>query len=110
MLEMVEARRNADKGQQRHDLFSGLLDAAQNKLDSEATLNDEELIGGILSRDRSVSSESGLLILSGNMFIFLFAGHEVKSSPSPCGVAPKQLLTDHSAYVMLLTCVTGSVP
>jgi cytochrome P450 len=45
MLEMVEARRNADKVEERHDLFSGLLDAAQDALDSEATLSDEELIG-----------------------------------------------------------------
>jgi hypothetical protein len=46
MLEMVEARRNADKVEQRYDLFSGLLDAAQNEAESEATLTDEELIGG----------------------------------------------------------------
>ncbi len=45
MLEMVEGRRNADKVEERYDLFSGLLDAAQNELDSEATLTDEELIG-----------------------------------------------------------------
>ena len=83
---MVEARKNADKGEQRYDLFSGLLDAAQNELDSEATLSDEELIGGY-SISRSL--ESGLLILSGNMFIFLLAGHEVRSSHSSCGVAPK---------------------
>jgi cytochrome P450 len=44
MLEMVEARRNADK-EQRHDLFSGLLEAAD---DGEA-LNDEELLGGSLT-------------------------------------------------------------
>ena len=37
MLEMVEARKNADKVEQRHDLFSGLLD--------EAVLNNEELTG-----------------------------------------------------------------
>jgi len=47
MLEMVEARRNVDKGEQRYDLFSGLLDATQNELNSEATLSDEELIGGL---------------------------------------------------------------
>ncbi|KAN0118934.1 Cytochrome P450 [Russula decolorans] len=52
MLEMVEGRRDADKDEQRHDLFSGLLQAAD---DGEA-LNDEELLG--------------------NMFIFLLAGHE----------------------------------
>jgi hypothetical protein len=38
---MVEARRYADKDEQRHDLFSGLLQAAD---DGEA-LNDEELLG-----------------------------------------------------------------
>ena len=43
---MVEARKNADEGEQRYDLFSGLLDAAQNELDSEVTLSDDELIGG----------------------------------------------------------------
>ena len=46
MLEMVEARRNADKVEQRYDLFSILLDAAQNETGSEAVLTDEELIGG----------------------------------------------------------------
>jgi len=46
MLEMVEARRNADKVEQRYDLFSGLLDATQNETDSEAALTNEELIGG----------------------------------------------------------------
>ena len=45
MLEMVEARRDADKEEKRYDLFSGLLDATQNELDSEVTLSDEELIG-----------------------------------------------------------------
>jgi len=35
MLEMVEARRNADK-EERYDLFSGLLDAAQDGSDNGA--------------------------------------------------------------------------
>jgi len=56
MLEMVEARRNSTEAEQRHDLFTGLLDASQNELDYEAMLSDDELIG--------------------NMFIFLLAGHE----------------------------------
>ncbi|KAN0113945.1 cytochrome P450, partial [Russula decolorans] len=56
MLEMVEARRNADKVEERYDLFSGLLDAARDEPDSEAALTDEELIG--------------------NMFFFFLAGHE----------------------------------
>jgi hypothetical protein len=46
MLEMVEARRNSDNVEQRHDLFNGLLDAAQDELDDGAALSDEELIGG----------------------------------------------------------------
>jgi hypothetical protein len=45
MLEMVEARGRADKGEQRYDLFSGLLDAAQDILDPKAALNEEELMG-----------------------------------------------------------------
>jgi hypothetical protein len=45
MLEMVEARRNGDEVEERYDLFSGLLDAAQDEPDNGAGLNDEELIG-----------------------------------------------------------------
>ena len=45
MLEMVEDRRNADKGEQRHDLFSGLLEAA----DDGESLNDDELLGESLA-------------------------------------------------------------
>jgi hypothetical protein len=57
MLEMMEARRNADKVEERRDLFSGLLDAAQDELDSEATLSDEELIGGYSNSRSFVFSE-----------------------------------------------------
>jgi hypothetical protein len=46
MVEMVETRRNSDKLEQRYDLFSGLLDAAQDGQGSQAALSDEELIGG----------------------------------------------------------------
>ena len=46
MVEMVEARRNGNNSEQRYDLFSGLLDAAQDELDSEGALSDEELFGG----------------------------------------------------------------
>ncbi|KAI0279039.1 cytochrome P450 [Russula aff. rugulosa BPL654] len=56
MLEMVEARRNGDKVEERYDLFSGLLDAEQDESGNGAGLSDDELIG--------------------NMFVFLFAGHE----------------------------------
>ena len=46
MVEMVEARRNADKVEERYDLFSGLLGAAQDEQDSEAVISDEEVVGG----------------------------------------------------------------
>ena len=45
MVEMVEARRADDKVEQRYDLFSGLLDAAQEEQGREAVINEEELIG-----------------------------------------------------------------
>jgi hypothetical protein len=46
MVEMVEARRNVDKVEQHYDLFSGLLDAAQDEEGNEVTLGDDELFGG----------------------------------------------------------------
>ena len=49
MVEMVEARRNGDKVEQHYDLFSGLLDAAQDAIGSEAALNDDELMGEYLT-------------------------------------------------------------
>ncbi len=48
MLEMVETRRNVVEGEERYDLFSSLLDAAQNEQDSGTALSDDELIGGSL--------------------------------------------------------------
>jgi hypothetical protein len=45
MLEMVEARRNADKVEERYDLFSGLLDLTQDEPDDEAAMTAEEIIG-----------------------------------------------------------------
>ena len=49
MVEMVEARKNGDKVEQHYDLFSGLLDAAQDAIGSEAALNDDELMGEYLT-------------------------------------------------------------
>ena len=45
MLEMVEARRTSSEAEQRHDIFTGLLDASQNESDDGAALSDDELIG-----------------------------------------------------------------
>ena len=45
MLEMVHARRNAETKEERYDLFSGLLDAAEGDLDGAAAITEDELIG-----------------------------------------------------------------
>jgi hypothetical protein len=109
MVEMVEARRNADKVEQRYDLFSGLLDAAQDEPGSEAALGDDELIGEY-STSRSFGIPGSVLpALPGNMFIFLIAGHEVGPSLPSCGIAPKQFPTEHSAFTMFLICLVGSL-
>jgi len=82
MMDMVEARKNADKAEERHDLFSGLLDAAQDQMGSEAALSDDELMGWYSLLDHLAFMEFVLHPLVGNMFIFLLAGHEVGSFPS----------------------------
>jgi hypothetical protein len=92
MLEMVEARRDADKVEERYDLFSGLLDAAQDESGNEAALSDDELIGWYSLSDRSAFIQVALPSLLGNMFIFLLAGHEVRSFPSSSHVVPIQFL------------------
>ena len=50
---MISSRRNAEKKAERHDLFSNLLDASAE----DPTFTDRDL--------------------TGNIFIFLVAGHEV---------------------------------
>ena len=45
MVEMIETRRNAETKEEHHDLFSGLLDAAHDDFDGDATITEQELIG-----------------------------------------------------------------
>ena len=73
MLEMVEARRSSHEVEERHDLFSGLLDASQEEMNTGAALSDEELLG----KHRSHPWKVYLLGIPGNMFILNLAGHEV---------------------------------
>lgn len=44
MLEMIDNRRNAEKKEERYDLFSSLLDASEED-DGPAKLTDRELLG-----------------------------------------------------------------
>jgi len=98
MQEMVEARKDADKVEERYDLFSGLLDAAQDEPSSEAALSDDELIGWYSLLDLPTFIAAVLPPLLGNMFIFLLAGHEVGSLPFSSRVVPIQFLqtTSHT--------------
>jgi hypothetical protein len=89
---MVEARNDVDKVEERYDLFSGLLDAAQDEPGNEAALSDNELIGWYSLSDHSTFIEVVLPPLLGNMFIFLLAGHEVGLFPSSSRVVPIQFL------------------
>ncbi|KAJ8086003.1 hypothetical protein PM082_004822 [Marasmius tenuissimus] len=57
MLEMINERRDAEKKEERYDLFSSLLDANDSPSDdTDVPLTERELMG--------------------NIFIFLLAGHE----------------------------------
>jgi cytochrome P450 len=56
MVEMVDARRSAEIKEDRRDLFSGLLEAADNDRDVSEAITEPELLS--------------------NMFVFLLAGHE----------------------------------
>ena len=109
MLEMVKARKDADKVEERYDLFSGLLDATQDEPGSEAALSDDELIGWYPPSGSSGILEEVSPFVPGNMFLFLFAGHEVGSLPSFSNVAPIRFSTDYGTYAMLLICLAGSV-
>lgn len=45
MLEMIKARRNAEKAEERYDLLSSLLDAREDASNGEPQLTDSELVG-----------------------------------------------------------------
>ena len=57
MQEMIVARRTAEVKEERHDLFSSLLDANEGLAESGEKLSDTGLLG--------------------NVFIFMVAGYEV---------------------------------
>ena len=45
LKEMVQNRRSAEVKEERHDLFTSLLDANEDEADHEAKLTDSELFG-----------------------------------------------------------------
>ena len=59
---MVEARRAAKTKEERYDLFSYLLDANEDELDSAAKLSDSKLVGACAGVCVSLSLDSGRLV------------------------------------------------
>ena len=61
MVEMIDVRRNAETREERYDLFSGLLDAADEGLDGAAAITEQELIGNCslmhIAREKSSHSQ-----------------------------------------------------
>jgi hypothetical protein len=105
MMEMVEARRDGDKVEERYDLFSGLLDAAQDEQDSEVALNDEELIGGY-----STSESFGILLSFFQETCSYFFLLDTRCDfPTLSAYCPNTVPADHSTYTMLLICLVGSL-
>jgi len=93
MMEMIANRRNAEKKEERYDLFSSLLDANDEESpDGEAKLTERELIG--------------------NIFIFLVAGHEVRGrfSHSTFFLTATLSCVDHRSYAMLHVWFTSALP
>ncbi len=45
MIELVDARRSAETKEERHDLFSGLLNATHDDPDGGVAITEQELIG-----------------------------------------------------------------
>lgn len=79
MVEMVDARRGEEIKEERHDMFSNLLDAAHDNPDGSVSISEDELIGKCqLSCCIALTKKSHAF--PGNMFILLLAGHEVRSS------------------------------
>ena len=47
MRDMIKERRDAEKKEERDDLFSSLLDASEAEADAQLKLSDSELVGKV---------------------------------------------------------------
>jgi hypothetical protein len=71
MFDMIKARRESEKKEERYDLFSQLLDASQEGTeDGAAQMSDRELVG---ASTPAVSFLCTLMLYVGNIFVFLLA-------------------------------------
>lgn len=89
MFDMIRARRESEKKEERYDLFSQLLDASQAETeDGMPQITDRELVGITISSSMPSTQADSHLI--GNIFIFLLA----VSSRSHSAPIPFALPTD----------------
>ena len=108
MLEMVNARRGAEIKEERHDMFSNLLDAAHDNPDGSVSITEDELVG----KYRLACCITLLsLAFPGNMFILLLAGHEVRHRIPPVECYLNFTFTaDVSPCTLLRVCITSPLP
>ncbi|TCD70732.1 hypothetical protein EIP91_002108 [Steccherinum ochraceum] len=88
MHEMIDARRSAEKKEERHDLLSSLLDANDADEDGNSKLTDQELLA--------------------NIFIFLLAGHETTAHTLCFAMALLALYPDEQSRVY--EAITKAIP
>ena len=73
MREMIQSRRDEGFNEERSDLFTGLLAAANSDAgDNQVSLTDDELVGML----RNIIHPYHAKYSVGNIFVFLIAGHE----------------------------------
>jgi hypothetical protein len=75
MVEMIRERQAVGDNAERHDLFSSLMRANDQDLDLE-TLSENEIISMLLISHIDLVPTN----VTGNIYIFLVAGHEVCTS------------------------------
>lgn len=79
MQEMITGRRALGIKEERDDVFTALLQANEFD-DAENRLSDQELIGEFIYCHFLVVFSRSHLSPTGNIFMFLIAGHEVRFS------------------------------
>ena len=112
MTEMVDARRSAETKEERRDLFSGLLDAADGDLDGGVAITDQELISTFRLPYRVTLMKRVPTRYPGNMFVFLLAGHEVQWCHPilPLVQFEPSSTVDDSPYTLLHVRPIGTLP
>jgi len=74
---MINERKHSCEGDEKRDLLSNLISANDELLDDgDQRLGEAELIG--TDQDSTYRQNHSNFYRSGNMFIFYFAGHEVR--------------------------------